>query len=142
MRPVVHLLAGGFMTDGTMLVYQRNLKQYSRDLRNQLTIAESILWKHLRYRQILGVKFYRQKPLLNYIVDFYAHRAKLVIECDGSQHLQEEFLINDEQRDAHLRQEGILVLRFTNIQIVKKLDSVLTVIWDHVNTRLSKSPTR
>ncbi len=134
--------AGGFMTDGTMLDYQRKLKDYSRDLRNQMTRAESILWQHLRCRQILGVQFYRQKPLLNYIVDFYAHRAKLVVECDGSQHLENEFLINDQDRDAHLLQADILVLRFTNIEICKKLDSVLSVIWENVNTRISKSLTR
>jgi|GEM_PF-3792229 len=84
------------MTDGTMLVYQRKLKYYSRDLRKQMTTAESILWKHLRYQQILDVKFYRQKPLLNYIFNFYAHRAKLVVECDGSRHLEEAFHINEQ----------------------------------------------
>lgn len=123
------MLAGGFMTDGTMVDYQRKLKHYSRDLRNQMTIAESMV----------------QKPLLNYIVNFYANRAKLVVECDGSQHLEEAFLINDQERDAHLNQEGILVLRFTNIQIFKNLDSMLTVIWENVSLRISASskfPTR
>lgn len=62
--------------------YQKSLKQPSRDLRNNMTEAEIRLWSKLRNKQILGLQIYRQKPILNYIVDFYCPSANLVIECD------------------------------------------------------------
>lgn len=73
-----------------MKPYNKNLKQASRVLRNNMTDAEKLLWSRLRNKQILGLQFYRQKPLLNYIVDFYCPAANLLIECDGSQHFTEE----------------------------------------------------
>ena len=70
-----------------MLKYDRNLKKYSRHLRSNLTDSESKLWSRVRRKQICGVQFYRQKTVGSFIVDFYAPRAKLVVEIDGSQHL-------------------------------------------------------
>ena len=55
-----------------------------------MTDAEQLLWSRLRRKQILGLQFYRQKPLLNYIVDFYCPAVNLVIECDGGQHYTAE----------------------------------------------------
>ena len=66
-----------------MQPYNKNLKLPSRDLRNNMTDAEHRLWQRLRRKQILGLQFYRQKPILNFIVDFYCSAANLVIECDG-----------------------------------------------------------
>lgn len=63
-----------------MKPYNKNLKQPSRDLRNNMTAAEKLLWSKLRNKQILGLQLYRQKPLLNFIVDFYFSAANLVIE--------------------------------------------------------------
>lgn len=68
-----------------MKPYNKNLKQPSRDLRNNMTDAVQMLWQRLRRKQILGLQFYRQKPILNFIVDFYCSAANLVIECDGGQ---------------------------------------------------------
>jgi very-short-patch-repair endonuclease len=73
-----------------MLPYNNKLKPPSGNLRNQQTDAEAALWQRIRRKQILGVQFYRQKPILNFIVDFYAPVAGLVIECDGSQHYTPE----------------------------------------------------
>jgi very-short-patch-repair endonuclease len=67
-----------------MLRYNPNLKFLARNLRVNLTDSEQRLWSRLRRRQILGVQFYRQKPLGNYIADFYAPKVNLVIEIDGS----------------------------------------------------------
>ena len=67
-----------------MLPYNTNLKQASQKLRREMTDAERRLWSRLRAKQILGVQFYRQKPVGNYIVDFYAPAANLVVEVDGS----------------------------------------------------------
>ena len=70
--------------------YDIRLKQYSRDLRANCTEAEKLLWSHIRRKQILGVQFYRQKPIERFIVDFCASRPKIIIELDGSQHYEEE----------------------------------------------------
>jgi very-short-patch-repair endonuclease len=67
-----------------------------------MTDAEQHLWQRLRNRQLCGVQFYRQKPLLSFIVDFYCPRAKLVIELDGAQHLEAEHRIKDAVRDEEL----------------------------------------
>ncbi|OGQ65378.1 MAG: hypothetical protein A3F89_07175, partial [Deltaproteobacteria bacterium RIFCSPLOWO2_12_FULL_50_11] len=78
-----------------MLLYRRDLKQRARHLRNHMTESERLLWSRLRKKQILGVQFYRQKPMGDYIVDFYAPKVKLVIEVDGSQHLEEDHIERD-----------------------------------------------
>ena len=70
-----------------MLRYGNGLKSNARDLRSKLTEAEQILWSRLRRKQLLGVQFNLQRPIGNYIVDFYAARAKLVVEGYGSGHL-------------------------------------------------------
>jgi very-short-patch-repair endonuclease len=67
-----------------MLKYDADLKDPARLLRTHLTDSEKALWFHLRRKQLLGVQFFRQKPTGNYIVDFFAPRAKLVVEVDGS----------------------------------------------------------
>ncbi|WP_411684176.1 endonuclease domain-containing protein [Acinetobacter indicus] len=83
----------------------------------------------LSNKQILGLQFYRQKPLLNYIVDFYCPAANLVIECDGSQHFTIEGLEADRIRDEALAQLGLKVLRFDNGQMLGQLDGVLEVVY-------------
>ena len=69
-----------------MKPYNKNLKQPSRYLRSNMTDAEQLLWQRIRSKQILELRFYRQKPILNFIVDFYCPAENLVIECDGGQH--------------------------------------------------------
>ena len=90
-----------------MKPYHKNLKQVSRNLRNNMTEAEKLLWSRLRGKQLLGLQFYRQKPILNYIVDFYCPSANLVIECDGSQHFTEENLEADRIRYEALAHLGL-----------------------------------
>lgn len=85
-----------------MIHYNANLKEKARQLRKNLTDSEYALWSRLRSKQILGIQFYRQKAIGNYIVDFYAPNAKLVVEVDGSQHLQDHYLQRDEKRDRYL----------------------------------------
>lgn len=111
-----------------MKLYNKNLKQASRDLRNNMTDAEKLLWSKLRGKQILGLQFYRQKPILNYIVDFYCPAANLVIECDGSQHFTKDGLEADQVRDEALAQLGFKVLRFDNGQVMGWIDDVVEVI--------------
>jgi very-short-patch-repair endonuclease len=64
--------------------YHHHLKQPARQLRSQQTDAEQMLWQRLRRKQMHGVQFYRQRPIDQFIVDFYCHAAMLVIECDGN----------------------------------------------------------
>ena len=119
-----------------MKPYNKNLKQTSRDLRNNMTEAEKLLWSKLRNKQILGVQFYRQKPILNFIVDFYCPSANLVIECDGSQHYTNEGLEADRVRDEALAQLGLRVLRFNNGQVLREIDGVVQVIFDEISLQL------
>ena len=116
-----------------MKAYNKNLKQVSRDLRNNMTEAEKLLWSKLRGKQILGLQFYRQKPILNYIVDFYCPAANLVIECDGSQHFTEDGLEADRIRDKALAQLGLKVLRFANGQVMGQIDDVVEKIYIVIN---------
>ena len=116
--------------------YDRKLKQLSRALRSKLTDAEQHLWWKIRSKQICGVQFYRQKPLLSFIVDFYCPKAKLVIELDGSQHVEPEHMARDNERDALLSQAGLKVLRFDDRQVLTETAAVLEVIYAEVEGRL------
>ena len=89
-------------------------------------------------KQLHGVTFYRQKPIGDYIVDFYAPRAMVVVEVDGSQHLEEEQTLRDQQRDGYLQQRGLLVLRFTNLEVLNQLDSVADAVYRAVGKRLAQ----
>ena len=122
-----------------MLSYRSDLKITARTLRRNMTDAERNLWKLLRGKQILGVQFYRQKPIGNYVVDFYAPAIKLVIEVDGSGHLEEDSQKQDRERDAVLVNKGLLVLRFDNIQVLQQLNSVGEEIFKEVSNRLGNA---
>ena len=87
------------------------------------------LWYRLRRKQILGVQFYRQKPIGNYIADFYAPAVKLVVELDGAQHLELGQAKHDAQRTRYLEQQGLKVLRFDDRQALLQTESVLEAIF-------------
>jgi very-short-patch-repair endonuclease len=100
----------------------------AKALRRDMTEAESRLWKHLRAHLMGDVHFRRQHAIGNYIVDFCAPRRKLIIELDGSQHLEQEEY--DEERSEFLKSKGYKILRFWNNDVMNNVDSVLSVIWD------------
>ena len=102
-----------------------NKRDFAKVLRQNMTDAEHLLWKHLRAHRLLGQKFRRQHPIGPYIVDFVHLGARLIIECDGSQHNQST---TDSQRDTWLREQGYQVLRFWNHDILDNTESVLTQI--------------
>ncbi|WP_346314389.1 endonuclease domain-containing protein [Acinetobacter sp. CWB-B33] len=102
-----------------------------------MTDAEKLLWSKLRNKQILGLQFYRQKPLLNFIVDFYSPTANLVIECDGGRYYTVEGLEADRARDQALTQLGLNVLRFDNGQVMGEIDVVVEQIYSYC---LKESP--
>lgn len=119
-----------------MQPYNKYLKLPSRDLRNSMTNAEQLLWQRLRRKQILGLQFYRQKPILNFIVDFYCPAANLIIECDGGQHYTEDGRSADQIRDQALSELGLVVVRYSNRQILTEIDGVVEQIYCVVEQRL------
>jgi very-short-patch-repair endonuclease len=122
-----------------MLKYNKELKKYSRDLRKNMTDAERLLWLKIRGKQLRGYQFYRQKPIGNYILDFYCPKVKLVIEIDGGQHYSSEGKQKDEIRDNYMEQMGLKALRFSDIEVFKNLDEVIEVIWGNIPSS-GKSP--
>lgn len=116
--------------------YRKTLKEPARVLRTNMTDAEQVLWHRIRRKQIQNVQFYRQKPLLSFIVDFYSPAAKLVVELDGSQHLEAGHQAEDQARDAALADLGLHVLRFDNRQVLLETDAVLAVIDEAVKGRV------
>lgn len=101
------------------------------ELRGQQTHAEEILWNYLRTKP-LGFKFRRQHPFSNYIVDFYCHQLKLVLEVDGPIHQKEEVKQADEIRESHLKDHGLSILRFTNDEIKTKPEEVISRLEHHL----------
>lgn len=115
-----------------MLGYAQRNMPLARGLRRRMTDAEQKLWRHLRNDQ-LGVRFYRQRPLGAYIVDFYSFQTRLVIVLDGNQHVDDPVVRKkDELRDAWLRSQGLKVLRFDDRQALKETQLVMEVIFREV----------
>ncbi|MEH8048130.1 endonuclease domain-containing protein [Gallibacterium anatis] len=112
-----------------MQPYSKNLKELSQKLRSNQTDAERKLWQRINRDQLLGFRFNRQKPLLNYIVDFYCAKAKLIIELDGSHHYEPEYQEKDRQRDDELRSLGFTVMRFSNDEIYYEIEAVVEQIY-------------
>jgi very-short-patch-repair endonuclease len=102
--------------------------QQARRLRKRATEAETRLWSRLRSRQIANLKFRRQHPLGNRIVDFFCQEAKLAIELDGSGHLTGHGQTSDLDREIELYEKGIRILRFYNHDIFSNLEGVLNAI--------------
>jgi very-short-patch-repair endonuclease len=119
-----------------MLPYRKNLKTVGRDLRGEMTPAERVLWSRLRRKQIGGVQFYRPKPLADFVVDFYAPAADLVIEVDGAQHREAGQREQDRHRDATLGQLGLRVLRFANREVLEDTEAVVQAITEAVRVGL------
>ncbi|MCL4501585.1 MAG: DUF559 domain-containing protein [Deltaproteobacteria bacterium] len=119
-----------------MLKYNPKLKGNARQLRQHLTDSERALWRRLRGKQLAGVQFYRQKPIGNYILDFYTPKAKLVIEIDGSQHSEAPHIEQDKKRDEYLGSLGLIVLRINSRQVLKETDSVVEFIYQTITQRL------
>ena len=113
-----------------MLQYSDHLKKYSRLLRNEMTDAERLLWLKIRGKQLKGFQVYRQKPIGQFVVDFYCPKAKLVIELDGGQHYQKPIAARDKLRDRYMERLGLKVLRFSDKEVFENLTGVLEAIWN------------
>ena len=104
----------------------QNLKVFSQALRKNQTKEESLLWYQFLRRY--PCQFRRQYVIGNYIADFYCHRAKLVVELDGSQHYDPQAALKDHQRTEYLESQGLKVLRFTNLDVLHRFRSVCETI--------------
>ena len=127
-----------------MLKYNAHLKDKARQLRKNLTDSEAALWSRLRNKQLLGIQFYRQKPIGEYIVDFFAPRAKLVVEVDGAQHMEGDHALKDRTRDGYLVSLGLKVLRFNSREVLKESDAVVEAIYriaaEQLNVEIPPGP--
>jgi len=118
----------GGMFEGASFLLFENAKQ----LRNKKTPAEEVMWMHLR-KGISGYKFRRQHPIGTYIADFFCHKAKLIVEIDGSIHNNDEIKKNDFIRESDLEKLGYTIGRFTNDEVSKQIETVLNKISEIVN---------
>lgn len=101
------------------------LRDRAREMRKSPTDAERVLWRLLRAKRLSGWKFRRQQRLDPYIVDFISFEARLIVEADGSQHLDSQ---SDARRDTWLASQGFRLLRFWNNEILTNSDGVQTAI--------------
>ena len=113
--------------------YNGQLKNNARVLRRKMTEEERKLW--FRFLRTYPVKWYRQRPIENYIVDFYCSKAKLIVELDGSQHFQKEGIAADSVRTERLEQYGMKVLRFSNLDVRSNFYGVCSLIDQTVKER-------
>lgn len=120
------------------IYYRKDLKAKAQWLRNNATLGEALLWNQLKGKQLLGYDFHRQKPILNYIVDFYCSKLKLIIEIDGISH---DFKMEyDEKRMNELNYLGLTVLRFQESEVRRDIENVIQRIVDWVTTQASTHP--
>ena len=115
--------------------YNKNLVSNAQTLRKNMTPEEKHLWYDFLKR--LPVTVNRQKNIGDYIVDFFIANKRIVIEIDGSQHNMPENKIADEKRDNELRKLGITVLRYTNLDVNNRFDTVCKDILKHLDLEIS-----
>ncbi len=100
-------------------------------LRECKTKAENILWGNLRNRQLNNLKFRRQHPFAEYVLDFYCHEVKLCVEVDGNVHNEKAIIENDNERTKVLNENGISVIRFKNDEVISDINNVLKKLLDY-----------
>jgi very-short-patch-repair endonuclease len=97
-------------------------------LRNNETTAESLLWNRLNKNQLHSFRFKRQHPIAYYVADFYCHKAKLIIELDGAYHNRMDRKAYDDSRTEMLEGLGLTVLRFSDDEVLEKIEQVIMKI--------------
>jgi very-short-patch-repair endonuclease len=118
---------GGMFEGASHLIFEN-----AKVLRGNMTPSEMNLWMHLR-KGINGYKFRRQHPIGIFIADFYCHKAKLIVEVDGSIHNKEAVKKADEERQKELERWGYIVIRFTNNQVIQQPEEVIKIITDKIS---------
>lgn len=121
--------------------YNPKFKSFARNLRNNSTKAEIYIWKELlRAKKMKGYSFLRQRPILNYIADFYCKDLKLVVEIDGFTHETVEAIEKDRIRDEQLRAAGYKTIRFTNNEVLNELEYVKVQLEKYISEIEGTSP--
>ncbi|NLO20106.1 MAG: endonuclease domain-containing protein [Ignavibacteria bacterium] len=121
------------MSDYSNNYYNKNLKEKANDLRKSMTKAEACLWKYLLKAKLMkGYQFRRQRPILNYIVDFVCLELKLVIEVDGVTHNFDNIIKRDLIRQKDIENMGFKVIRFQDKEILGNLEGVRISIYDTI----------
>ncbi|MCO6148851.1 endonuclease domain-containing protein [Flavobacterium sp. NRK1] len=115
-----------------IIPYNPNLKEFARQLRNASTKAEILLWQKLKCKQMYGYDFDRQKPVDNYILDFFCYDLMLGIEVDGYSHEFLEVYNKDVIKEAKMNELGITVLRFSDFQVMKDNENVMRAIEQYI----------
>ncbi len=118
----------------TRSFYNRNLKFAARALRNNMTPAEEKLW--VEFLRSFKPKTHRQRPMGNFIVDFYIPKAKLIIEIDGDVHFGDKSAAKDAERTLYFNDYGLKVIRFTNNEIFNSFEWVCSSIDQTVRSRI------
>ena len=115
------------------IYYNPNLKINARKLRNNPTFAEKSLWAALKGKQLHGYDFNRQKPIGEFIYDFYCYRLRLVIEVDGISHNEKETQENDKLKESFIKNIGFNVLRFTDDEVLGNPNMVIRRIERYID---------
>ena len=125
----------------TIIPYNPELKQLARDLRKNMTLSEVLLWNQLKQKNMLGFDFDRQRPIGNYIVDFYCKELSLAIEIDGDSHIYR--YDEDEIRRSELEKLGVKFLRFDDLEVKRHISNVIRVIENWIGeNKPTPSPSR
>ncbi len=111
-----------------IIPYNPELKHLARQLRNNSTKTEIYLWQKLKKKQMFGYDFHRQKPIDNFILDFFCHELMLGIEIDGYSHAFLHIHEKDNRKTTKMNELGISVLRFSDYQVLKDMENVLRAI--------------
>ncbi len=106
----------------------------AKGLRDKMTLSEKALWEELEKNNLMGIKFRRQHPIGIYIVDFYSHKLKLIIELDGKYHQNKKQQILDDERTTFLEFNGLKVLRFKNEEILENMETVIQRIENEISS--------
>lgn len=115
-----------------IIPYNPKLKELAKKLRQNMTYSEVLLWNELKNGQIMGYDFDRQRPIGNFIVDFYCKDLKLALEIDGITHQDEKAMLKDEIRQEELEILGVNFLRFDALLVVNKVEAVIREIRDWI----------
>lgn len=110
------------------------MKEYRRELRNNATPAERLLWDRIKHSRLEGYKFRRQHSVGNFILDFYCPKYMLAIELDGAHHFEENEKMNDDARTNFLNELNIKVIRFANSEVENNIEDVLNRIVIEINS--------
>ncbi|HTN17127.1 MAG TPA: endonuclease domain-containing protein [Chitinophagaceae bacterium] len=123
-----------------IIPYHHSLVPLARQLRQNMTIAEAMLWQELKQKKMLGMDFDRQKPILNYIVDFYCKDLMLAIEVDGGSHDSKQEA--DSKRQKELESVGVCFLRFREQEVRKDIVNVMYAIQNWIEEEMKHNGLR